>query len=261
MKITVIGGDERLRTTATELRALGYAVDSIGLYKDKNGEVDSSQVLLLPVPTTRDKIHIYAPLTEQKILLADIPKMARGKRVLCAGYTFPETNQIDYGKSDAYAYKNAVPTAEGAIRIAIERTPFTLWQSRVLVIGYGRVGKVLAERLRAFGCFVTVAARKPADHALSGVFGFETTDSTALSDLHKFDIIFNTVDVPILETAAKSLVEKCVIDLSSRGGLSAESAKQNRIDYCFAPGLPGKTAPVTAGKIVAETVHEILKSQ
>ncbi len=262
MKITIFGGDERLRVAQNELRNMGYTADSIGLYKDQVGDYKDAQVFLLPVPTTRDGKTVWAPLTDCEIPLDEVERSARPDTlILCAGHTFQTARQVDYCQSDAYALKNAVPTAEGAIRIAIERTPFTLWEANALVIGYGRVGKVLAERLSAMKCHVTVAARKNADKALARVLGYGIADSTKLSGLQDFDLIFNTVDVPLLESAANTLSERCVIDLSSKGGLSPQTAKEYRIDYCKAPGLPGKVSPLTAGKILAQTVHEILQNQ
>ncbi len=262
MKITVFGGDERLRFAKAELETLGYTVDSIGLYRNEAGDCTTSQVFLLPVPTTRDRQTVFAPLTGEKISLDDIVRAAgKEKLVLCGNYSLTCDRQIDYCKSDAFALKNAVPTAEGAIRIAIERTPYTLWQSRALVIGYGRVGKVLAERLSALKANVTVACRKPCDKAMAEILGYSTADSTRLPDLGRFDLIFNTVDVPLLEDRAEELKQACVIDLSTKGGIAPETAKRFSVDYCKAPGLPGKIAPQTAGKILAQTVHEILKSQ
>lgn len=39
---------------------------------------------------------------------------------------------------------NAVPTAEGAVQVAMEELPFTLHSARVLILGFGRVGKLTA---------------------------------------------------------------------------------------------------------------------
>ena len=36
---------------------------------------------------------------------------------------------------------NAVPTAEGAVQVAMEELPFTLHSARVLILGFGRVGE------------------------------------------------------------------------------------------------------------------------
>ena len=264
MKITVIGGDMRLITAKNELESKGFEVNSLGLFDGDNGDIKTADVLLLPVPTTRDKINVFAPLTGRVIPLDWVEENINDRQILlCCNYAFKKGKCVDYNRLDSYALLNAVPTAEGAIRWAIEKTPFTLWGARVLVIGYGRVGKVLANRLKALGCSVTVSARKSSDFALITDFNMEKTNTRFLnSSPLNFDIVFNTVDIPVLsnETLKKSPCEY-ILDLSSLGGFDLEFARSIGKTADMAPALPGKTAPYTAGKILAQTVTEIISSQ
>ena len=69
MKITVIGGDMRMRVAKKELEAKGYEVDTLGLFEGDNGNVKTSDVLLLPVPTTKDRVNVFTPLTDRVIPL------------------------------------------------------------------------------------------------------------------------------------------------------------------------------------------------
>lgn len=261
-KITVIGGDKRLRVAA-EILSNSFNVDTLALYPDDGGDIKNSDVLLLPVPSTRDKKTVFAPLCDHTVLLSEIAEQTSGDQlILSCGYTFQDRKCIDYGALDSYSLLNAVPTAEGAIKLAIEHTPFTLWKSRVLVIGFGRVGKILSERLKAFGCHVTVSARKTSDFALIDVFGMEYINTERLTEAPlDFDIIFNTVDKKVIDTAG---LERCkaklIIDLSSLGGLDYSAAESMGITAFKAPGLPGVTAPETAGKILARTVTELINS-
>lgn len=260
-KVVIIGGDNRLKTVKNHLNASGYTVDSLGLYENDNADLSSCDVILLPVPTTKDGIHVFAPLTDRKITLEQIQKSVhKDQTVLCCNYQFDGCNCIDYNRLDSYALLGAIPTAEGAIKIAIENTPITLWQSRILVIGYGRVGKVLADRLKGLCCDLTVSARKPADFALLSAIGIKHTDTRQLNAKRfNYDIVFNTVDAPVL---ADSVFENtpclCIIDLSSKGGFSLQAAKDKGIYAIKAPGLPGIIAPKTAGEMLANTVIELL---
>ena len=68
-KITVIGGDNRLKILKNHLQKEGYFVDTLGLFEDDNGDIKSSQIIILPVPTTKDKKTVFCPLTNKKILL------------------------------------------------------------------------------------------------------------------------------------------------------------------------------------------------
>lgn len=261
-KITVIGGDKRLKNAEKQLKEKGFSVDTVGLYDNDSGEIPDGDVFLLPVPTTKDGETVFAPFARRKIYLSEVADKADNRLILTCNYSFKGKNCIDYGGLDSYSLLNAVPTAEGAIKLAIENTSFTLWQSRVLVIGYGRVGKVLADRLKAFGAYVTVSARKPSDFALIKAFGYNAVETRTVGGLlSDYDIVFNTVDVKVIdEKAFETCSVKLLIDLSSAGGFDLAVAHDCGIQALKAPGLPGITAPLTAGKILAETVTEILNS-
>lgn len=239
----------------------GYKVETLGLFDDDAADLKSNDIVVMPVPTTKDKKTVFAPLTGRKIFLSDISKAVNDTTpILCCNYSFSDKKSIDYGAEDSYALLNAVPTAEGAIKLAIENTPFTLWKSKVLVIGYGRVGKILADRLKKIGCSVTVSARKQTDFAMLSALGFDYTHTSKLNsgDL-PYDIVFNTVDFTVLsgETFKKSNCTLAV-DLSSLGGFSIDEAEKAGVKAIFAPGLPGKVAPVTAAEVLFDTVNNII---
>lgn len=262
-KITVIGGDNRLKYVKENLKAKGYTVDTLGLYDQDNGDIKTSQLLIFPVPTTKDKINVFTPLTKRIIPLEEIKNQITNEQlILTCNYIFENKKCIDYGALDSYALLNAVPTAEGAIKIAIENTPFTLWKSKILVIGYGRVGKILADRLKNLGCDVTVTARKPSDLALADALSFKFINTGDLNYIKlDFDIIINTVDVKILkdETLKKSDC-KLIIELSTHGGFNMQSAADYGIKAIKAPGLPGIIAPQTAAEILSNTVNHIINT-
>ena len=262
-KVTVIGGDNRLKRVKEVLVKSGYRSDSLGLFENDSGDITTSSVIVLPVPTTKDGVTVFTPLTDGKITLKFIEENTNNNQlILCCNYFFDKRRCIDYGSLDSYALLNAVPTAEGAIKLAIENTPFTLWKSRVLVIGYGRVGKVLAERLKALGCRVTVSARKPADFAMIEAMGCDFIETGSInSKVIDYDIIFNTVDVEVISKNSLKTAEcRLIIDLSSKGGLNLDFARQNGINAIKAPGLPGKTAIDTAGEILSKTVIQLINS-
>ncbi len=262
-KITLLGGDSRMKILKESLSKAGYTVDTIGLFDGDNGNIETSQIVVLPVPTTKDKKTVFCPITNREIPLSYIEENTQNHQlILCCNYLFENKNCIDYGALDSYALLNAVPTAEGAIKIAISETPYTLWRSKVLVIGYGRVGKILANRLKALGCDVTVSARKPAHFAILSALGFKTEETGKLNLIPlNYDIIFNTVDIKVIEDSAlKTLKCDLLLDLSSLGGFNLELAKNLGIKAIKAPGLPALIAPKTAAEILCNTVLHIIDS-
>jgi dipicolinate synthase subunit A len=170
---------------------------------------------------------------------------------------------IDYFVREEMAVLNAIPTAEGAISLAMEELPITLHGARVLVIGYGRTGKILAHRLASLGCDVTVSARKYSDFAWIEAYGYRYTDTNGLgSDLSRYDLIFNTVPALVLNRERLSYLKKdaLVIDLASKpGGVDFDAAQELGSNVIWALSLPGKCSPLTSGRIIRDTIYHILE--
>ena len=146
---------------------------------------------------------------------------------------------------------NAVPTAEGAIEIAIAETPFTIH------------GKILSKDLYALGAQTYVEARKYADLAMIEGHGYEPLPLDNLKEhIHEFDIIFNTIPSLILDDEILTKVKKdaLIIDLASKpGGIDFDAAKSYGLKVIWALSLPGKIAPVSSGAIIKDTIMNIIK--
>ena len=259
-RVLIIGGDKRIKIAKKQLERHGFYVDTLGLYPNDNGTVEGNDVILLPVPTTKDSQTVFCPLSDRRIYLCDIESRVKEQLILCCNYKFEGKNFIDYNTLDSFALLNAVPTAEGALALAINETDFTLWHSKALVIGYGRVGKIVADRLKALGADVTVSARKTRDFATLSALGFKYINTETLCDIYlDFDIIFNTVDATVLsKTALENCPADVIIDLSSKGGFDLNYAKALGIKAFKPGGIPGVVAPKTAGEILAKTVAELV---
>lgn len=157
---------------------------------------------------------------------------------------------------------NAPPTAEGAVQLAMEELPITLHNARVLVIGYGRLGRVLAQRLAALGAHVTVAARSYEQLAWAQVWGCATEHTSCLAPwLCSFDLVVNTVPAQVLgrEELAGLKPGALVIDLASKpGGVDLEAASALGVKVIWALSLPGKVAPVSSGSYLKSTIYHII---
>ena len=144
----------------------------------------------------------------------------------------------------------------------MEELPITLQDARVLVIGYGRLGKVLARQLHGLGARVTVAARNPADRAWVRAWGYGDVPSDHLAGhTGGFDLSCNTVPVCLLDREALSGVTPgcLVIDLASKpGGVDFAAAGELGVKVIWALSLPGKVAPVTAGKAIRSAIYNIM---
>ena len=236
----------------------GYTIDTMGLINGDSGDIKYADIILLPVPATRDLVNINCTITN-RIIPLDILKNRRPETRIFGGGKLPIDNYTDFLLSDEYAIKNAALTAEGTISYAIEHTDFSLWQSSILVIGYGRVGKALTKRLAAFAPNLTVSARSGRDFSTLDTLGINHIKTSEISKSAKpFDIVFNTVDIKLDSSVAERLKGALFIDLASNGGFDGE---YDGITYKKLPAIPGKTAPLTAGKIIAETVINLLDAK
>ncbi len=192
MKILIIGGDARMQTAYKKLKSSGFNVGSLGLFANQEDSIPEADVLLFPVPTSLDGKTVNCPLTKAVIPLSRVNERRADALVLTAGYDFKCENQIDYLKLDSFCLLNAVPTAEGAIAKAIDATDICLWKSKVLVIGFGRVGKILADRLYGMKCRLTISARKDADFAFIDALGAEFVETEQVKNNFEILISFST---------------------------------------------------------------------
>jgi len=169
----------------------------------------------------------------------------------------------DLMELDEVAILNAIPTAEGAISTAMEMTDFTLCESNILVMGFGRIGKILSKMLHGIGANVYVEARKEKDLAMVRAMGYTPVNLDDLDKyLNKFDIIFNTIPTTILDKDKLDIVNKncSIIDLaSSPGGIDFEYAKVIGINVVWALALPGKVAPLSSAMYVKEAIDKIIE--
>ncbi len=256
--ILVAGGDLRQQYAARRLRqktgadvwTLGLPAQS-GLHSAETlEEVPAYDVLVLPVPASPDGTTVPAPFGKAALPLETLAAHGKpGGLVLggaCGGMLrWRESRGLaaaDYLRREELCLANAVPSAEGAIQIAMEETARTLHGTAALVIGYGRIGMALAPRLRGLGMDVTVCARRCETRALAEMQGFAAVPMEQLPAAAKAaPVIFNTVPALVLdETVLKGLPqETLVIDLASRpGGTDFEAAKRLRTRVVWALSLP-----------------------
>lgn len=276
--ISVIGGDLRQLTLADALEADGNRVRVYGFDKaeecSKKAEsleaAAQSDMIILPLPVSHDQISLNAPFSTETIPLEELIVRLTPKQLIFGGKISSQLRErlsgitcYDYFEREELSVANAIPTAEGAIEIALSELPRTLHRSRCLVVGFGRIGKVLADRLRAFGACVTVSARKYSDFAWINAYGYQSVSTEAIRECAgAFDVIFNTVPHLLFgHDVLERLDPGCLlIDLASKpGGVDFTAAKELGVKVIWALSLPGKTAPITSGEMIKKTITNIMK--
>jgi dipicolinate synthase subunit A len=144
----------------------------------------------------------------------------------------------------------------------MEQLPITIHGSQSFVLGFGRLGMTLARMLAAIGATTTVVARKSADLARIYELGYRPVKFDELQDyLQEAEIIFNTVPQLVLDEKMLPLIRKdaLIVDLGAYpGGTDFKTAQELGIAALTAPGLPGKVAPTTGGRILARIIPPLI---
>ncbi len=258
----VIGGDLRQRYLLRQLRGLGFPAaayrvpDTEDSAADLSGCLQGANVLILPMPAG------------SSVPLADILDAAEPDALVCGGMLGSAEALLrargisfyDYAQDEALLLQNAELTAEAAVPLLLERLSGPLVGSRILLCGFGRIGKLLARKLKALGADVTVSARKPQDLELAHILGYRRVTTGRFADaLAQYDGIVNTVPAPIISPAQLQSVRRdcALLELASLpGGFCAEA--QALPGYCAARGLPGRYAPEAAAAIIRNVIFREL---
>ncbi|MDO5547710.1 MAG: dipicolinate synthase subunit DpsA [Eubacteriales bacterium] len=279
----LVGGDVRQAYLGKLLAERGEQVTAVGLERyegenwfrlatDLRSTCAEADVVVLPLPVMQGRGLLNAPLANAPFRITDVlDAIPAGMPVF--GGSVPQMvaemakrrklSVRDYLAREELAVRNAIPTAEGAIQIAMEQLPVTIHGLPVLVIGNGRIGSALAQRLKGLGAEVTVSARRQEDFARISSMGYRSADTRALDGtLDSYALIVNTVPAPIL---TRHLVAQCrkdvlLLDLASgEGGIAPDARTLRKIIHALS--LPGKVAPVTAAADICDTVTHMLEEE
>ena len=270
----VVGGDQRQRRLAKLLRDDGHRVHTFGLEEEQDGLEGLSQArcVILPLPAEKPKGEIYTPLCTGRLEVEQVLEGMAPGQLLCGGLLSPHLVEqagqrgipaVDYYAREELTLLNAIPTAEGAIQLAMERMPTTIHNARIWILGFGRVGQALALRLQALGAQVCILARSPAQRALAVSLGLEAEPIRGMREwLHCPHLVVNTVPAPLLGVEELSALREgaWVLDLASEpGGVDEKAAQALGVEVVWARGLPGKVAPHTAAEYLKDTVYHIME--
>lgn len=279
-RFSIIGGDMRNVKLSELLSEDGhevhtFALDNTGIISQRCSDLREafalSDIAVGPMPfTSGDGTYLNAPFHPEKIEIAKIADVIResGFGGLLIGGRVPlalsgvGAVSADLLQRDDLAVLNSVPTAEGALQIAMEELPYTVRGLRTIVCGMGRVGSTLARLMQRVGADVTVAARSSRDFAICEAEGLKScTYSHLRRILPEALLVYNTVPALIFGRELLDCMnqEALLIDLASMpGGTDFEYAAKRRIRTIHALSLPGKVAPAGAAQIIQKVIYNIL---
>ena len=273
----VIGGDRRQAELASLLVNDGYMVTTYGLERWKSvgagalEQAAAADVVILPLPlckgegvlnceespmTTRDLFACLRP--GQKVLAGQVKQ---AQRLEAAEYGVA---LWDYFQREELTVANAAMTAEAALQVAMEHLNRTLLGMPCLVLGFGRIGKLLCHRLQGLGARVTATARQPADLAWIRAYGLRALQTDALSGkLAEFGVVFNTIPSMVIDSnLVAQLPTDCLcVDLASEPGIDLAAAEKQGLCTVWARSLPGRLLPCSAARAILDAVYYMISEE
>ena len=265
-KFLILGGDLRSIKLAEMLINDNNKVFAYGLEKSEdiqeNNQIDKISnlqsaiekvdIIVAPTPFSSNGETINSPYAKEEIKIEQLVKANKQKILIAGGIKESIKEQleekylkvIDVMKREELAILNTIATAEGTIKVAIENTDKILQGASVLVLGFGRVAKIVASKFSLLSTKVTCAARKISDLAWIEAYGYNSINiNDMLYELKDFDIIINTVpQIIIKEKELKHMKpDVLLIDLASKpGGIEGTKAIQMGLKYIWALAIPRK---------------------
>jgi len=281
MDIAFLGGDGRSVRLAALFAADGHVVRAYGMEKAEGlpaafcrasaaEAAGGAALAVLPLPVSPDGVLLTAPFAARPISCADAVRAVPPGTLLLAGKVCEGlasaaaergVTLVDYFAREELVILNADATAEAAVGLLMQRRQRMLAGMRVLVVGFGRIGKLLALKLKALGAEVTASARKAADRAWIRALGIAGADTEHLADLGRYDAVINTVPAMVLDERRLRLLDRrcyCLDLASLPGGIDLEAARTLGLAAERAPGLPGKAVPESAAVFLRDTIYHIL---
>ena len=279
-KFLVVGGDLRNVELANLLKEDGKIVYTYGMNVNSSEAlekiVEDIEVVIGPIPFSRDGLTVNSTFIESKILIKDLFEKMKGK-ILIAGNISEDVKKlakiynievIDVMKSEKLAVLNTIATAEGTIELMIANTDTIIFDSNVLILGFGRVAKTLANRLKGLVKSITCASREDDELAWIEVYGYEKLNlndfvkcQESKKCLENYNVIINTIPSMIFDAEKLQYVNKEVllIDLASNpGGIDKEETKKQGLKLIHALGLPGKVAPKSSARFIKNIIYEVV---
>ncbi len=272
--IAVIGGDKRTAYMAPFFREMGYRVICYKISHVKEGKIEADGTAESLKQAVESAKIIVGGIPIEKKGIVHIRELSRHlrKHHIVFGGVIPEAFRqecdergiccYDFMKDESIAVFNAVATAEGAILEALIHKDTNIHRSRTLVLGYGRCGTVLAQKLKGLSAFVTVCGCNSVELARAEAMGMETLLLNRLEEkAGEFEYLYNTIPALVLEERMLDKLQKgaLIVDIASgKGGVDYQAAERLGVKALHCLGLPGKYAGKISAKRLTEYVVEKL---
>lgn len=248
MQIEIIGTDKRLEFCKEAL----LEADSRGFFSP------DLRLIILPIPTTKDKLHV----TGSDVLLSALGAPRGGGATFC-GYSIPKKTRemlensgnrvLDLCESEDFLLENARLTAEGTVGYILTRLDRVPSDMKIGVIGYGRIGRFLLRNLLMLGAKIKLYTTRKSVRDEMGKLGIEAEIMDENANFDNLDLLINTSPAKFVGKLDCLKEQPLIIELASGDNFDASVPIEKL------PSLPARMYPRSAGRLYAKYILEGLK--
>ena len=249
----IIGDDARMDYAAERLYSLGFDVS-----RDLNRLSDNTN-LIIPPPVGIKYYDILKPYLKNIKAIYGGAISSDFKNMIGSDIYI-----YDYLSWDSVIAENAKLTALGIIKEAIS-IKANLYNSKILVTGYGFCGKAIGQHLKDYTEDITIAVRNSRLLKEINNDGFKYADINNLvsHNLSSYNYVFNTVPAMIITKQVIDCFDNSVMifDIASKpGGVDFNYCKDKNIYAVLSLGIPGRDFPKEAGYLIGDACFNHYKS-
>ncbi len=184
------------------------------------------RLILLPIPSARDGVHITGTDKLISELLMDI-----NPHDLVVGYNIPDEDKeiiirsggefFDTALDERFTLDNARLTALGAVGYILTNIKTSPNDTKYGIVGYGKIGRCLSEMLMYLGGNVRIYSANNLTRLTLSEYGVENMaydkDAHLIPNIDDVGVLINTAPTPLEKTFAKGRVPThlSVIELAS----------------------------------------------
>lgn len=235
--------DTRMFYFLKELKNKGYTTMNLDTYDKK------TPVIYCFSPSKRFTNDEISNLNNSSLLIAgNLPNSQ--KEIL-------SEKNIQYRNillDEVFSIENAYQTAEATLMLMIRATNLSLYDMKIAILGYGRLGKAIGDIFKRLGLNFSIYTNDYMEGATAhllkcNVYNLEHS-------LKNYDVIVNTIPAKILTIDKLQTTKKScyILDLASNSSCDYSDITALGLMYEMALGLPGKYSPKSSGKILADAV-------
>ena len=251
MRIFIIGNDDRMKWLA-KLLAVHFHI-----YYHYSSCWDTKQNELLVV---HQPDFVILPPVELELKVTHIPwptnvQLFSGQLSEKWQALIKEQTVHDYSQDEYFLWENARLTAYSLLSYFFTNQ-ITPQSERLLVAGFGRVGKMTAHLLRQIGANVTIASHNERELAEAKAFRYDTV---SLHPQHtNCSVLINTIPAKWFTAEHSQLVNCPIYDLASSPGCLADIQVPS---YERLGALPASYFPYEAAELLQQVIIKCLKGE